>query len=93
MEIVDTLGDMVVGGMPGEGEVCVGTITVEVEGVSLREGGIRAEWAGSHASSDVWSEEGGVRMGASEDASVVVVVGLEEANVVRCDPLEELEHD
>jgi len=87
---VDTLGDMLVGGMPGEGEVGVGTNTVEVEGVSLRWGGVRAEWAGSHESGDGWWEVGGVRMGASEDAFVLVVVGLEEANVVRCDSLEEL---
>ena len=53
---------------PGEGEVGVGTITVEVEGVSFRWwGGVCAEWSGSHESGDVWSGVGGVRMGASED--------------------------
>ena len=82
---------MLVGCKPGEGEFFVGAITVEVEGVSFSWGGGRAEWAGSHESGDVWSEVRGVRMGASEDGFVVVVVGLEEANVVRCDSLEELE--
>jgi len=84
--VVDALGDMLVGGMPSEREFFVGAITVEAEGVSLRSGGVGVKWAGSHVGCDGWFEVGGARMGARIDDFVVVVVGLEEMNVVRCDP-------
>jgi len=42
---------------------------------------------------DGWALVGGARVGASEDAFVVGVIGLEETDVVWCGPLEELEHN
>ena len=39
---------MFVGGMSCGGKVFMGAVTVEVEGVPLRWGGVGAEWADSH---------------------------------------------
>ena len=48
VEVEDALGDMFVGGMSCGGKVFMGAVTVEVEGVPLRWGGVGAEWADSH---------------------------------------------